>query len=103
MGGETFYTMATGDNVNAAFLEARTQAQHDHGHAGYTGTIAEKHEFTMLRASQVRMLAPTNEAEAYAVADAILSTTELVDDKWGPAGCLRVGDGQWMFFGWASS
>jgi hypothetical protein len=26
-----------------------------------------------------------------------------VDDKWGPAGCIDLGDGRFAFLGWASS
>jgi hypothetical protein len=26
-----------------------------------------------------------------------------IDDKWGPAGCVQLGPGKWMFFGTASS
>jgi hypothetical protein len=28
---------------------------------------------------------------------------EKVDDKWGPAGCIDMQDGTFLFFGWASS
>ena len=26
-----------------------------------------------------------------------------ISNKWGPAGCLRISDGHWLFFGYASS
>lgn len=26
-----------------------------------------------------------------------------VDEKWGPAGCIKLPGGKWLFFGWASS
>lgn len=26
-----------------------------------------------------------------------------IDDKWGDAGCIDLGDGWFLFFGWASS
>ncbi|SJM34020.1 hypothetical protein BQ8482_380203 [Mesorhizobium delmotii] len=26
-----------------------------------------------------------------------------IDDKWGPAGCLDLGGGEYYFFGWAST
>jgi hypothetical protein len=25
-----------------------------------------------------------------------------VADKWGPAGCIKVAEGEYLFFGWAS-
>mgnify|MGYP001555482183 CR=1 FL=1 len=27
----------------------------------------------------------------------------VVDDKWGPAGAVRLTENRWLFFGWASS
>ena len=43
MGAEQFDVVVLGeDDVRTAFAAAREQAQYDYGHAGYTGTIAEK-------------------------------------------------------------
>ncbi len=25
-----------------------------------------------------------------------------IDDKWGPAGCIDLGNDRYLFFGWAS-
>ena len=39
-----------------------------------------------------------------AIATALLELADRrVDDKWGPAGCIRISDDNWLFFGWASS
>jgi hypothetical protein len=36
------------------------------------------------------------------VADALMQLTDpRISDKWGPAGCLELGSGRWLFFGWA--
>lgn len=99
MGACEFSATAKGKTARDAFQFARAEAQYESGHGGYTGTIAEKHEFVVVGS------APTI-AEAIKVADA---HQDEVDDKWGPAGCVRVGepgpDGLTLFYfyGWASS
>lgn len=45
MGATSFFTYATGKTVNKAFASAQADARYDHGHSGYTGTIAEKPSF----------------------------------------------------------
>jgi hypothetical protein len=42
MGGTQFEITRTGNNVKAAFNEAQDDCRYDHGHSGYSGTIAEK-------------------------------------------------------------
>lgn len=48
MGGTTFETIGRGKTAKEAFDARKAEARYDHGHAGYTGTIAEKHEFTLI-------------------------------------------------------
>lgn len=98
MGGTTFTKIAKGANAQAAFNAAREQAQYDHGHAGYTGTIAEKSSFVVI-----------DRGKTFAVKDALERAESLIDDddprivdKWGDAGCLALDDGRYLFFGWAS-
>jgi hypothetical protein len=92
MGATTFIQTESGKTAREAFENAREQAGYDHGHAGYTGTIAEKNDFTMFKVPEGK------DADDYA--------DELIDDdklgKWGPAGCIDLGDDEYMFFGWAS-
>lgn len=100
MGASEFVSVAKGKTAKAAFKVAVDEAAYDHGHAGYTGTIAEKSEFVLIsnkRAETVK--------EACDLAEQLISEgDERVDDKWGPAGCIRVGDSDtYVFFGWASS
>lgn len=78
-----------------AFAQAVKQARYDHGHAGYSGTLAEKDEFVII-AEDSQM-----SAEEYAE-ELIANGDDRIDDKWGPAGCLRTPTG-YLFFGWASS
>ena len=84
-----------------AFMAARDNAAHDHGHAGYTGTIAEKHEWVGI--DKVKTL-----REAKLIADTMIEEDDpRICDKWGPAGMIEVtGEGDddgFLFFGWASS
>lgn len=92
-----------------AFNTARSYASHDSGHGGYTGTIAEKNSFVMIHRAR-------SEASAHRMAEQIIQSfgqpvyrkelTDLVEDKWGPAGAIRYpidknNDGL-IFFGYAS-
>jgi hypothetical protein len=45
MGATSFFTFAKGKTVSEAFASAQQDARYDHGHSGYTGTIAEKPSF----------------------------------------------------------
>lgn len=99
MGANTFITEARGSTAQEAFDSAVAAAQYDHGHGGYTGTIAEKHDF-------VKIATVDTLAEAEALADKIIDACDpRIDDKWGPAGCINIRDGavHFLFFGWASS
>lgn len=96
MGAEVFIQRAHGATAKEAFTEACRRAQHDWGHAGYTGSIAEKDTFTMIELPEGR------KAVEYAQ-ELIDEGDARIDDKWGPAGCLPDGEGRFVFFGWASS
>lgn len=95
MGANSFETRARGKTAQDAFRTAVEQARYDHGHAGYTGTIAEKHSFAMIPV-------PPGE-DAQTIARRLIDDDDRrVCDKWGPAGCVRLGPEEWLFFGWAS-
>lgn len=96
MGAESFTNRAKGTSAAKAFDAVVQQALYDHGHAGYSGSIAEKSEFVMI------LLPEGRKAQEYAE-ELINKGDERVDDKWGPAGCIDLGDGSYLFFGWASS
>jgi hypothetical protein len=95
MGGQTFETIAGGKDPKEAFARAREQAAWDHGHSGYTGTIAEKDDFVLIDV-------PAGEDPITFAEKIVRDGDKRVDDKWGPAGCVKVEDGKWLFFGWAS-
>ena len=48
MGADTFQTISFGPNATEAFRNAQEEARYEHGHHGYTGTIAEKDGFELL-------------------------------------------------------
>ncbi len=96
MGASVFFEQARGKTADEAFARAVEQACYDHGHSGYSGTIAEKQNFTMIPV-------PKGE-DPVAFANRLIDEADSrVNDKWGPAGCLDLGDGEFLFFGWASS
>jgi hypothetical protein len=114
MGAETFWMRASGKTAKDAFASARSQAQWDHGHSGYTGTIAEKQDFVVIKIPEVDALPKSSGPDdinmiersqaAHKAAEALIDARDSrVDDKWGPAGCIEIGGGEFLFFGWASS
>jgi hypothetical protein len=98
MGGCTFMTEAKGETAQAAFNDAVKDACFENGHGGYTGTIAEKQSFVIIPM-------PTGHTGGYAdYANQLIEDGDpRIDDKWGPAGCIDMGLGHYLFFGWASS
>ena len=138
MGADSFLTRSKGTSAEEAFQDAVGRARHEHGHHGYTGTIAEKTRYLIIdedlqsltnRVARAidrvnrqpatayarettrlyeQRLANLQGIEAHALTPrSIADTLLLIDDsritdKWGPAGCLRAGNGEYVFFGWAS-
>jgi hypothetical protein len=105
MGAQVFGEIVKGKTAKEAFGIAVEEAAFEHGHGGYTGSIAEKHDFTIIdpvKDGQNVDDWSQNDYEAYAC-KLIEDGDERIDDKWGPAGCIEIGDGEFLFFGWASS
>lgn len=122
MGAENFVVRAYAPTAEEAFRQLVDQARYDYGHSGYTGTIAEKHDFVYLpemekipedmrvsacwEATCESGLPDPSPLEPYQ--EIIKKANDRVDDKWGPVGCCKGSidetRGQlWIFFGWASS
>lgn len=97
MGATTFGCTARGKDANEAFRNAREEALYDCGHGGYSGTIAEKTCFELVSIDPESIKDPV----LFNAKIDELSDTEF-DDKWGPAGCVKLTEGQYYFFGWAS-
>lgn len=96
MGANDFMVRSKGTTPDKAFVAAREQALYDYGHRGYTGTIAEKSSFTMIQ------LPEGYDPVKYAY-ELIDKCDSRIDDKWGPAGCIKINQEEYLFFGWASS
>lgn len=97
MGASTFCISARGATATAAFQTAYTEACYEHGNGGYTGTIAEKSSFVMIEV-------PADQTgDVWGYAQGLIDEGDpRIDDKWGPAGCIDQGQGNFVFFGWAS-
>lgn len=105
MGACTFVDVKRGSSAKDAFEAAVSDAQYEYGHGGYTGTIAEKYTFVMIDPKK-----DGKNTDDWAQADyedyaykLVVDGDYRIDDKWGPAGCIDLGDGKYLFFGWASS
>ena len=126
MGATGFCVTATGVSARDAFINARDEALYEHGHGGYTGSIAEKSNFIMLSIppdmscetwativdESVVYYGETEEKCKAEIKKRFSISDELVNkafrqnlavcDKWGPAGCFDLGGGRYCFFGMAS-
>lgn len=99
MGAEFFVTTGHGMSVDDAFKKAVEQALWDHGHSGYSGTLAEKGGCNVLFVGTIPEGADYFQ-EGYDRID-----HPSIQDKWhGDVGVLRIGNtDKYVFFGWASS
>jgi len=93
MGATEFYARADGETAELAFAEAVERAREESGGRGYTGTIAEKSSFRLVRPRGGE--APGECAERH-------EREGTFGDKWGPAGCVHLGGPSYAFFGVAS-
>lgn len=131
MGACNFTTVARGKTAADAFDTAVRDARYDYGHAGYTGTIAEKSgyvEFALPSGvtaddlewaisihlyidegvddddEYVAKHRPTYEKVLAALGrSTFVRLYEIYDNKWGPAVAVRTAKDTWTFMGYASS
>jgi hypothetical protein len=110
MGAAQFWTRAQGATAEQAFAAAVQEARYEHGHGGYTGTIAEKSAFVV--AAVPAGISPEKYAESTSdgtlprgLSVSIAEFTKLhnaSENKWGPAVCVEIAAGSFLFFGFAS-
>lgn len=100
MGADEFWVIAEGKTAADAFRTAVKEAQYEHGHGGYTGTIAEKRTFKVIPVPAETV--PTEFARK--VGDDTWNGKDPYGygDKWGPALCVKVSESSFLFFGLAS-
>jgi len=96
MGAVDFCIRVKGKTAKEAFNNAVAEALYQHGHSGYTGSIAEKDSFIMISCPD------GEDPENYAY-DLLEEDDSRVADKYGPAGCIKSGDNEYWFFGFAST
>lgn len=85
MGAHDFAVYQDDTDATRAFRDAVADAQHEYGHRGYTGTIAEKHSYEIVTDT------PMTEDDARAHAAKLLADpAHPLHDKWGPAGAIPV-------------
>lgn len=106
MGAQDFQNFVYAERTTApnpveAFSLVKEQAQYEHGHGGYTGTIAEKFNYR-----SVGRVHSKEEAEEK-IKECMETEGHFCQDKWGPAAMLELVEDNrikgWYFFGWASS
>jgi hypothetical protein len=109
MGAQEFSVDRTGKTMGEAFRAAVDAAQWENGHGGYTGTIAEKHDFVRVEVPKgvdVQTFVGWIEDDGD-VPDEYRQEVErardIYSDKWGPAVGIEVKPGRFLFLGWASS
>ena len=94
MGSATFVHERTSEkNARDAFKAAREEALYNHGHSGYSGTIAEKDSFVVLPCIE-------GKTPRDSFFDVYIDDPRIYD-KYGPAGCIETENG-FVFFGWAA-
>lgn len=95
MGSTVFFHTSEGKTAKTAFNKAVKECRKSCGNGGYTGTIAEKSSYIMIDLPKGK--------EPMDYADELIDNDdERIENKWGPAGCFKLPDNQWFFFGWAS-
>lgn len=96
MGACDFVTFIEGKVAQDAFNQAVEEARYKYGHAGYTGTIAEKPGYEIV----------SSEPLSLEDADKFIKDTINKNPKWGEAWAIKVCDDKfngYVFYGYASS
>lgn len=116
MGAHSFVEGGHGGSPDRVFWHLVQSALKLHGRDGYTGTIAEKHEFTIhFPPPGVEPLEFARDLDAnsweraidlakYGSDDGFQIASRVFDDKWGPAVAIPGSHpGDWIFCGLASA
>lgn len=90
-----FIVLITGQSPERAFDTGTHAARLAFGNGGFTGTLADKGDFVLIRCPK------HYEPRAYAE-----SLIDLLDpricDMWSPAGMIQQGPGSWWAFGFSA-
>ena len=123
MGASEYMNVAKGKTAQVAFDKLVEQAQWEHGHGGFSGTIAEKYSIVlfprpkgMRRATVLKAVRDLGRMQydgdgnmqtasvqaKYPKLD-IAWMSEVYEDKWGASLGIELRKGEYLFAGWASS
>jgi len=97
MGTEYFSSRVTGDFAEKAFDEAKAEDLRENG-TNYC-EIATKDRFVLF--SCPADADPEDWAE-FLVNRSKTERAKKIQDRAGPAGCIKIRDGEWLFFGLVS-
>lgn len=97
MGARDFSSFADGATPSKAFEAAKAEARVKYGER-YTGSVAEKGSFKTVPTPPA---IAGDEQEVLRHAFSLIAEDDDLDDKYGPAGCMQVRPGRWLFFGMA--
>jgi len=78
MGASYFEDLSFGKTPREAFNKAVEEARYEYGHAGYTGTIAEKDGFTLIQKKKGQRL------------KSLIKEHMEDNGKWAPAICFDL-------------
>ena len=123
MGASEYMNWGKGKTAKVAFDRVAGNARHNHGHGGYSGTIAEKYsmvEFPRPKGMRAKTVIDAVQAisrigfddDGNPKTDAVQAKYpklpiskmfEVYRDKWGPSLAIELAKGEYLFAGWASS
>lgn len=87
MGAQDFQEYSDLLDVNEAFKDAHDRACYEYGHGGYTGSMAEKGDYTIISSAPVIM-----EHAQELITKLMNANDPRISDKWGPAGAIAIGE-----------
>ena len=118
MGATDYMNVGKGKSAREVFDRLTEQAKWEHGHGGYTGTIAEKDSYVefkrpkgMRRATVIKAVralgsiyygTDDSPAERQFPSLPIAQMAEVYNDKWGPSLAIEISKGEYLFAGFAS-
>ena len=123
MGAMNYENVGKGKTAREVFDRLNDDAKWEHGHGGYTGTIAEKDSYVefkrpkgMRRATVIKAIRAVESirygtdgypltifAERQFPSLPIAKMYEVWRDKWGPSLAIELSKGEYLFAGVASS
>lgn len=90
-----FIVLITGQSPERAFDAGTHAARLAFGNGGFTGSLADKGSFILIRCPKIY------EPKAYA--ERLLDSQDpRICDMWSPAGMIQQGPGAWWAFGFSA-